>query len=64
MNKLVDGNGNLITSSQFTAISKLRKIRNESVHLPDFTLDTSVVRDYIDTALSLAQEINDIRPNA
>ena len=54
----------LISSNQWSAISKLRKIRNESVHLPDFTLDQNVVRDYIDTALTLAKEIDGIKPKA
>jgi hypothetical protein len=54
----------LISTNQYNALAKLRKIRNESVHLADFSLEANVVRDYIDTALLLAQEINNIQPSA
>jgi hypothetical protein len=54
----------LISRDQMSAISKLRKIRNESVHLPNFTLDSNVARDYVDTAFSLAEELNGLTPGS
>jgi uncharacterized protein YutE (UPF0331/DUF86 family) len=53
-------NEGLISENQRTAISTLRRIRNESVHLQGFSLDPNVVRDYIETAFKLAKEIRDI----
>ena len=57
-------NHQFISSDQWSAIAKLRKIRNESVHLQDFSLEPSIVRDYVDTALGLAKELRDLTKQA
>jgi hypothetical protein len=57
-------NEGLISENQRSAISTLRRIRNESVHLQEFSLDQNVVRDYIETAFKLAKEIRNIKSKA
>jgi hypothetical protein len=52
----------LITGDQYNAIARLRKIRNEAVHLADFSIEEQVVRDYVDTALGLAKELAAVAP--
>jgi len=52
----------LITPTDREIISQLRKLRNEASHLREFQISQSEAIAYIDTALSLANRLNAVKP--
>ncbi|HPG60727.1 MAG TPA: hypothetical protein PK586_01870 [Casimicrobium sp.] len=58
----------VISPSFFVAISKLRNIRNQAIHTHYFEIDPSTARDYVETAIQLARDLDatvtrtDIKP--
>ena len=50
----------VISPELFVAVAKLRKIRNEAVHSTDFGIEPGTARDYVETALSLARDLDNV----
>ena len=48
----------VITAELFVAVAKLRKIRNEAVHAADFDIEPTTARDYVETALAVAKDLD------
>lgn len=49
----------IFSQESLSVFEKLRKLRNEVVHAPEFTLDQNQIEKYIELSLSLAEDLYD-----